>query len=589
MMDQPGVSMAEGVLDYEALLSSVTPIDDWPPLAEDDAAAMCYTSGTTGSPKGVLYSHRALFLHTLALAMADAFALSERDRVMAIVPMFHANAWALPFAATMVGATQVYPGPAPQPTDLLELIQAQRVTFTAGVPTIWLNLLPLLETGQYDVSSLRAVVVGGSAAPRSMIETYEKRFGIRIVHAWGMTEMSPLGSICHLKSEMESLPEEERFTIRAKQGIPPVGVEVRVVDETGREVPRDGKTMGELQVRGPWVARAYYNSPSGQDAFSRDGWFRTGDVVTIDPEGYIHIQDRIKDLVKSGGEWISSVDLENVLMAHPKVLEAAVIAIPHKKWQERPLACVVPRPEHAATLTKEELLEFLRPRVAKWWLPDDIVLWIPSPKPASASSTRRSFGSASVSGRPVNIGDGWRAVLRPIAPELLAHPRRVVVDALAGKAFRRRVPGKRNNHVDVHPLPGRRMARPWPLMRAPHAGDLDDPLRADHDLLEVKPDVRERTEEARVEGSRPRMPLPALARRHYFVDAVLGQGIKKPLEVSPVLGEGMVLPELPDRTVEIGGDLPRQTVTDGETGELGHHNPSCKSPRGCDWPTPSAH
>ena len=377
MPDVPGAAPPE-TLDYEELLRSAKPVDNWPRLDENDAAGMCYTSGTTGHPKGALYSHRALFLHALAQAMADTFALSERDILMAIVPMFHANAWGLPFCATLVGATQVYPGPAPQPKDILELIQRERVTFTAGVPTIWLGLLPLLETGQYDISSVRAMPVGGSAAPKSMIDTYQKKYGVPIVHAWGMTEMTPLGTMSHLKSHMESLPEPERLNIRAKQGLPSVCVEIRAVDEAGQVAPWDGKSMGELQVRGPWVISAYYENPEGAKQFTEDGWFKTGDVVTIDPEGYIQITDRTKDLIKSGGEWISSVDLENLLMAHPKLLEACVIAVPHPKWDERPLACVVPRP--GQTVTPEELVEFLRPLVAKWWLPDGIVCLESIPK-----------------------------------------------------------------------------------------------------------------------------------------------------------------------------------------------------------------
>lgn len=367
-------------LDYEALIAESPEAPyPWPRLDENAAAGMCYTSGTTGNPKGVVYSHRAIFLHSLALCLADTFGICERDVLMPVVPMFHANAWGMPFAGVMVGAKLVFPGPHLQPRDIAELIQNERVTVTAGVPTIWIGLYALLERERYDLSSLRVMPVGGSAMPRALIEAFEKRFGIRIAHAWGMTEMTPLGTVANLKSYMESWPDEERFAIRAKQGMPVVGVEIRAVDEQGREVPWDGRTMGELQVRGPWVIRAYYNDPRTAEAF-QDGWFRTGDVVTIDPEGYIQIVDRTKDLIKSGGEWISSVDLENALMAHPKVLEAAVIAVPHPKWQERPLAVVVPRPEHKETITKEELLEFLRPRFAKWWLPDDIVFVEAIPK-----------------------------------------------------------------------------------------------------------------------------------------------------------------------------------------------------------------
>ncbi len=367
-------------LDYEALLAESPEAPyPWPRLDENAAAGMCYTSGTTGNPKGVVYSHRAIFLHSMALCLADTFGICERDVLMPVVSMFHANAWGMPFAGVMVGAKLVFPGPHLQPRDIAELIQNERVTVTAGVPTIWIGLYALLERERYDLSSLRVMPVGGSAMPRALIEAFEKRFGIRIAHAWGMTEMTPLGTVANLKSYMESWPDEERFAVRAKQGMPVVGVEIRAVDEQGREVLWDGKTMGELQVRGPWVIRAYYNDPRTAEAF-QDGWFRTGDVVTIDPEGYIQIVDRTKDLIKSGGEWISSVDLENALMAHPKVLEAAVIAVPHPKWQERPLAVVVPRPEFKEDLTKEELLEFLRPRFAKWWLPDDIVFVEAIPK-----------------------------------------------------------------------------------------------------------------------------------------------------------------------------------------------------------------
>ncbi|WP_322800767.1 long-chain fatty acid--CoA ligase [Thermoflexus sp.] len=367
-------------LDYEALIAESPEAPyPWPRLDENAAAGMCYTSGTTGNPKGVVYSHRAIFLHSMALCLADTFGICERDVLMPVVPMFHANAWGMPFAGVMVGAKLVFPGPHLQPRDIAELIQNERVTVTAGVPTVWIGLYALLERERYDLSSLRVMPVGGSAMPRALIEAFEKRFGIRIAHAWGMTEMTPLGTVANLKSYMESWPDEERFAVRAKQGLPVVGVEIRAVDEQGREVPWDGRTMGELQVRGPWVIRAYYNDPRTAEAF-QDGWFRTGDVVTIDPEGYIQIVDRTKDLIKSGGEWISSVDLENALMAHPKVLEAAVIAVPHPKWQERPLAVVVPRPEFKEDLTKEELMEFLRPRFAKWWLPDDIVFVEAIPK-----------------------------------------------------------------------------------------------------------------------------------------------------------------------------------------------------------------
>ncbi len=376
----PAPTALQPAFDYETLLEESPDAPyPWPRLDENAAAGMCYTSGTTGNPKGVVYSHRAIFLHSLALCLADTFGICERDVLMPVVPMFHANAWGLPFAGVMVGAKLVFPGPHLQPRDIAELIQSERVTVTAGVPTIWIGLYALLERERYDLSSLRVMPVGGSAMPRALIEAFEKRFGIRVVHAWGMTEMTPLGTVANLKSYMEDWPEESRFAVRAKQGLPAVGVEIRAVDDQGREVPWDGQTMGELQVRGPWVIRAYYNDPRTAEAF-QEGWLRTGDVVTVDPEGYIQIVDRTKDLIKSGGEWISSVDLENALMAHPKVLEAAVIAVPHPKWQERPLAVVVPRPEFKESLTKEELMGFLQPRFAKWWLPDDIVFVEAIPK-----------------------------------------------------------------------------------------------------------------------------------------------------------------------------------------------------------------
>ncbi|MBI3941863.1 MAG: long-chain fatty acid--CoA ligase [Chloroflexi bacterium] len=351
----------------------------WPEIPENQAAAMCYTSGTTGNPKGVLYSHRAIVLHSFSECMADSVGLTERDTVMPVVPMFHANAWGLPFAATMVGSRQVYPGPHLQPRDLAELIQEEKVTVAAGVPTIWLGLYHLLERERYDISSLRVMPVGGSAAPRSMIEGYQKNLGAYILHAWGMTEMTPIGTVSQLKSHMLSWPEDEQFAVRAKQGVMVPGVELRGVDNEGREIPWDGQTMGELQVRGPWIIREYYREANSSASFM-DGWFRTGDVVTIDPEGFIQIVDRTKDLVKSGGEWISTVDLESQIMGHPKVLEAAVIAVSHPKWLERPLACVVPKPDFKDHINKEEIIEYLSSRVARWWLPDDVVFIESVPK-----------------------------------------------------------------------------------------------------------------------------------------------------------------------------------------------------------------
>jgi fatty-acyl-CoA synthase len=364
---------------YEELLANASPDYPWPQLNENDAAAMCYTSGTTGNPKGVVYSHRSIYLHSLGLSMTDSFGLSEADVFMPVVPMFHVLAWGTPFATVMLGTKLVFPGPHMQPRDLAELIQAEKVTLTAGVPTLWLGILNLLEKEHYDMSSLRGMIVGGAAAPQSMIEAFEKKHGLNVIHAWGMTEMSPLGTVSRLKSYQHDLPEAQQFAIRAKQGVAVPAVDIRAVDEAGEEIPWDGKAFGELQVKGPWVVSSYYNDDRSAESFM-DGWFRTGDVVTIDPEGFVQIVDRTKDLVKSGGEWISSQDLENAIMAHPKVLEAAVIAVPHPKWQERPLACVVPKPDFKDSLTKAEIFEHLRGRFDKMYIPDDIVFIEAVPK-----------------------------------------------------------------------------------------------------------------------------------------------------------------------------------------------------------------
>ena len=364
---------------YEELLRDASPDFPWPRLDENDAAAMCYTSGTTGNPKGVVYSHRSIVLHSLGLCMADSFGLVERDTFMPVVPMFHVLAWGTPYAGTMVGVKWVLPGPHMAPRDLAELIQAERVTLTAGVPTLWLGLLNLLDRERYDLSSLRMMIVGGAAAPQSMIEAFEKKHGLIVMHAWGMTETSPLGTVSRLRSWHEGLPEAERFAVRAKQGAAVPGVEIRAVDEGGKEVPWDGRAYGELQVRGSWIISSYYNDERSAEQFV-DGWFRTGDVVTIDPDGFMQIVDRTKDLVKSGGEWISSQDLENVIMSNPKVLEAAVIAVPHPKWQERPLACVVPKPDFKDAIAKEEIYETLRARFTGMYLPDDIVFIEAVPK-----------------------------------------------------------------------------------------------------------------------------------------------------------------------------------------------------------------
>ena len=381
MKNAPGEELPPGSLDYEALLREAAPVTDWPRLDENDAAGMCYTSGTTGHPKGVVYSHRAVYLHSFASSMADTFGVSERDVILHIVPMFHANAWCVPFAGVLNGATQFFGGPNPQPRDIIEMIHNERVTFVGAVPTVWIAIHAILEKEpQWDISSVRCIPIGGSAAPRSLLEIFDKKYGANMLHAWGMTEMTPLGTTCRLKSYMEALPDEERYAIKAKQGFAVAGVDLRIVDEAAREQPWDGKSVGEMQVRGPWVASSYYNNPAGAAQFTADGWFRTGDVATIDAEGYVQITDRTKDLIKSGGEWISSVDLETTIMGHPKVLEAAVIAVPHERWQERPLACVVPKPEYKDSLTAQEILDYLAPRVAKWWLPDEVTFIEAVPK-----------------------------------------------------------------------------------------------------------------------------------------------------------------------------------------------------------------
>jgi fatty-acyl-CoA synthase len=362
--------LPRGAHDYEELLASVDPADfDYPELDENRAAAMCYTSGTTGRPKGVVYSHRAIALHSLGTTMADTQGVSEHDVVLPVVPMFHANAWGLPFTATLVGSKQVFPGPHLEPSLLLDLFVRERVTLTAGVPTIWLGILQLLdqEPGRHDLSSLRALLVGGSAAPPAMIRGFQERHGLNVLHAWGMTELCPLGTVAALPSRLRDARDEERYAFRSKQGLPVAFVEIRARNENGI-VPWDGRTVGELEVRGPWVARCYYNCPEGATSFTEDGWFRTGDMVAIEPDGCLHLQDRAKDVIKSGGEWISSVALENALMGHPAVAEAAVVPVPHPKWDERPLAVVVLKPGKSAAA--EELRAYLQPNFAKWWLPD---------------------------------------------------------------------------------------------------------------------------------------------------------------------------------------------------------------------------
>jgi fatty-acyl-CoA synthase len=358
-----------GMLDYETLLSNAAPWSDDKDPDERTAAAMCYTTGTTGKPKGVVYSHRALVLHTFGICLADAIALCERDVVTPVVPMFHANAWGLPYAAVMVGAKLAMPGPHLDPGSLLDLFARERVTVTAGVPTIWIGVLQMLDAnpGKYDISSLKRMFVGGSAVPQALIEAFDRRYGVPIIQGWGMTEMTPLGTLSQVPSAMDAVPDIDKFKYRAKQGRPLPFVDIRARNEDGL-VPWDGQTMGELEVRGPWIATSYFNRPDSADRFTSDGWFCTGDIVTIESDGTIQLQDRAKDLIKSGGEWISSVALECALMGHPSVAEAAVIPVTHPKWDERPLAAVVLKPGMHAS--PSELRDFLAPQFPKFWLPD---------------------------------------------------------------------------------------------------------------------------------------------------------------------------------------------------------------------------
>lgn len=362
------------VFHYEKLIQESAPVFVFPDLDEDTPAAIAYTSATTGLPKGVVYSHRSTYLHALTLCVPDAIGISERDVILPVVPMFHVFSWGFPFSAALMGAKLVLPGRNLTPRALCTLIEQEKVTLIPGVPTIWINVFQHLESGaSYDFSSLRYILNGGAPIAKTLVEAFHKKYGIPILGTYGMTEASPVVLTCPMKSIMDNWDEDQKYGQKAKQGRLLPGLEAKIINDKGSEVRRDGKEMGELLLKGPWIAGAYYKDPERSKETYKDGWYYSNDIVTVDENGYILVQDRGKDLIKSGGEWISSVELENKIMAHPAVVEAAVIAIPDAKWQERPLACVVLKEEAAGKIREEDIIDFLKDKVARWWLPDRII------------------------------------------------------------------------------------------------------------------------------------------------------------------------------------------------------------------------
>ena len=364
----PADSGIPGLQSYEAWIGAQSSTYTWPSFDENSASSMCYTSGTTGNPKAALYSHRSTMLHAMAAALPDALSLSARDCVLPVVPMFHVNAWGIPYSAAMTGAKLVFPGPAMDGKSIFELIESEKVNYALGVPTVWQMMLAHMHAGNLKFSTLKRTVIGGSACPPAMIAAFNDQYGVEVLHAWGMTEMSPLGTVCTLKNKHLPLDSADKMKVRLKQGRSIFGVDMKIVGEDGKDLPWDGKAYGDLLVKGPWVISDYFKAEGGSPLV--DGWFPTGDVATIDPDGYMQITDRSKDVIKSGGEWISSIDVENIAMAHPAVAMAACIGMKHPKWDERPVV-VVKKP--GAEVSREELLAFYEGRTAKWQIPDDVV------------------------------------------------------------------------------------------------------------------------------------------------------------------------------------------------------------------------